>query len=346
MSVFSGTPGQQEAAEHLQNALRTGHISHAYILCGEKGSGRMELARDFAQTLLCENRVERNGVLLPCGKCHSCLQAQTFNHPDLIPVVHQKKNDADRGALSVDEIRALRSDVSILPYSGEYKIYILKDAESMTVQAQNALLKVLEEPPSYAILFLLADGISGFLPTVLSRCITLRLHPADRNVLADYLVRVKGIGERAALQLAGLSHGNPGRAAELCSGEGTGEILRETIAFLKNLSASTSVEISSFAVHVSDKKENHTEDVLDFAGSWYRDILVMKRTQDPERLIFTEELQYISSTAQTQTLQALAAVLDALDTAALRRSAGGNDMQILEMCFLSIRTALTSGYNR
>ena len=159
MAGFSEILGHEQIIEHLQNAIKLQKVSHAYILDGEEGAGKKLLARAFAQTLQCE----RGGVD-PCGECHSCKQAQSGNQPDIIEVTHEKP-----ASIGVEDIRGqLCSDIQIKPYSSPYKIYIVDEAEKMTVQAQNALLKTIEEPPAYGVIMLLTTNADAFLPTILS----------------------------------------------------------------------------------------------------------------------------------------------------------------------------------
>ena len=177
MAGFSEIIGHEQIIEHLQNAIRLNKVSHAYILDGEEGSGKMLLASAFAQTLQCEQ-----GGTEPCGKCHSCIQAESRNQPDIIRVTHEKP-----GSIGVDDIRdQLCSDILIRPYSSPWKIYIVDEAEKMTVQAQNALLKTIEEPPAYGIVLLLTENSEAFLPTILSRCVTLKLRPVKDEQIRKY----------------------------------------------------------------------------------------------------------------------------------------------------------------
>ena len=119
MAGFHDIIGQQQIKEHLQNALSTGKVSHAYIINGEKSSGKEFIAKVFAMTLQCEK-----GAAEPCQECHSCHQALSGNHPDIIFVTHEKPN-----SVSVDDIRTqINGDVSIKPYSRPYKVYIVNEA--------------------------------------------------------------------------------------------------------------------------------------------------------------------------------------------------------------------------
>ena len=136
MAGFNNIIGHEEIIRHLKNAMKTGKVSHSYIFTGRPGSGKKLLATTYAMTLQCEQ-----GGTEPCQKCDSCKKAMGKNHPDIIMVNHEKP-----GTISIDEIREqVIYDVAVKPYCSPYKIYIIPDAELMTVQAQNALLKTIEE---------------------------------------------------------------------------------------------------------------------------------------------------------------------------------------------------------
>ena len=142
MANFKDIIGQDQIKTHLLDGILQGNISHAYIINGETGSGRRLLASALTKALLCENRSAQGDA---CGVCKSCKQVDTNNHPDVRFVTHEK------ASISVDDIREQINDtIMVRPYSSQYKIYIVDEAQKMTVQAQNALLKTIEEPPAYA----------------------------------------------------------------------------------------------------------------------------------------------------------------------------------------------------
>ena len=170
--------GQNHILRHFENAIRMGKISHAYIINGEEGSGKMNLAIHFAKALQCERNnsnkaINEDGerITVPgtaCGQCKSCKQTDSKNQPDIKYITYEKSG------IGVDEIREqINDDIDIKPYSSPYKIYIVPESEKMTVQAQNALLKTIEEPPEYAIIILLTTNADTFLQTILSRCVML-----------------------------------------------------------------------------------------------------------------------------------------------------------------------------
>ena len=177
MSSFKDVVGHKNIIKYISSAVQADAVSHAYILNGERGSGKRLLANLFAMSLQCQNREEDGEA---CGKCQSCKQAQNGNQPDIIKVTHEKPN-----TISVDDIRTqVNNDIVIKPYSSKYKIYIIPEADLMSAQAQNALLKTIEEPPEYAVIMLLTENAEALLPTIRSRCVMMKL----RNI-KDQLVK-------------------------------------------------------------------------------------------------------------------------------------------------------------
>ena len=179
MAGFHDIIGHDDIIRHLKNAIETGKVSHSYIFTGEPGSGKKLLAGTFAAALQCES-----GESEPCMTCDSCKKVIGKNHPDIITVTHEKP-----GSISIDEVRdQVVRDVDIKPYCSPYKIYIIPDAEMMTVQAQNAILKTIEEPPEYAVIMLLTSNIDSLLPTIRSRCVRLDLKVVDDSLVKEYLM--------------------------------------------------------------------------------------------------------------------------------------------------------------
>ena len=250
MRKFSDIIGQKAIIEHLYNALRTGSISHAYILSGDAGSGRKTIASIFAAALQCEDlqeeeteepdqpasRMRKRKLLEPCGRCLSCIQSESGNQPDIITISHEKPN-----SIGVGEIRRMRADLQIKPYSNARKVYIIPDAEKLTIPAQNALLKTLEEPPEYAVIILIANGLSAFLPTILSRCVVLQTRAVEEAQIASFLQREKELPKEQAAILARFAGGNPGQALLLTDDREFLELRDRTVDFLAHLSRTDAV---------------------------------------------------------------------------------------------------------
>ncbi|WP_333647452.1 DNA polymerase III subunit delta' [Lacrimispora sp.] len=327
MPGFQDIIGHENIKEHLQRAIESNHVSHAYILTGEAGMGRKSIANAFAMTLLCEK-----GKNEPCMECHACKQVMSGNHPDLIYVTHEKT-----GSIGVDDVREqIHDTIMIRPYSSYYKIYIVDEAEKMTVQAQNALLKTIEEPPSYAVIMLLTTNQEVFLPTILSRCIQLKLKPLQDSVIKSYLVGSLGIKESRAEIYSAFARGNLGRAIYLASSEEFQLMYTELLHMLKHL---RSMDITELLFYIKKMKDENLDirSCLDFMQIWYRDILMYKVTKDINLLVFREEYNTIREMGSASAYDGIEAILQAIDKARIRLDANVNMELAMELMLLVMK---------
>ena len=327
MPGFNDIIGHDTIKEHLKKAIESDHVSHAYILTGETGMGRKSLANAFAMTLLCEK-----GKSEPCMECHACKQVMSSNHPDLIFVGHEKP-----GSIGVDDIRGqIHDTIMIRPYSSYYKIYIVDEAEKMTVQAQNALLKTIEEPPSYAIIMLLTTNQEAFLPTILSRCVQLKLKPLKDSVVKSYLMGSLGIKESRADVYAAFARGNLGRAIHLASSEEFQLLYSELLHMLKHLKEMDIIELLFYIKKMKDENLD-IYDCLDFMQLWYRDVLMYKVTQDINLLIFREEFNTMKEMSAASAYDGIERILKAIDKARIRLEANVNMELAMELMLLVMK---------
>ena len=327
MVGFNNVIGHEEIIRHLQNAIKTGKISHSYISAGEPGSGKRLLAGIYAMTLQCEAGGEN-----ACGKCESCKRAIGKNHPDIIMVKHEKPN-----TISIDEIREqVVNDVDIKPYSSPHKIYIIPDAEIMTPQAQNALLKTIEEPPEYAVIMLLTSNIDGLLPTIRSRCVRLDLKVVDDGLVKKYLMEHLHIPDYQAEIDASFAHGSIGKAKEAATSQEFADITQKALKILKYADSMEVYELTEAIKNLSSEKQN-INDYLDIFQFWFRDVLMFKATREIDNLVFKQEINYIREQASQRSYENLEKILEALDKTKVRLRANVNTELALELLFLTIR---------
>lgn len=327
MAGFQDIIGQEQIKEHLRNALSTDKVSHAYIINGEKSSGKEFIAKVFAMALQCEK-----GGVDPCQECHACRQALSGNHPDIVRVVHEKPN-----TISVDDIRTqVNGDIVLKPYSGARKVYIINEAEKMTVQAQNALLKTLEEPPSYAVILLLTSNVNTMLQTILSRSVVLNMKPVSDAQVKEYLCRTLQIPDYKAEVCAAFARGNIGRAKALASSEEFENIKAEALSLLKYIQ---DMDLNEIVMAVKKIVEYKMEinDYLDICAIWYRDALLFKATNDMNHLIFREEIQALRKTAQRSSYEGIENIINALDTAKKRLDSNVNFELVMQLLMMAIQ---------
>lgn len=327
MAGFKDIIGHKQIIEHLQNAITMDKISHAYIINGPDKAGKMMLAEAFARALQCENG-EKDG----CGVCHSCKQAINHNHPDIIYVSHEKPN-----TISVDDIRSqLNNDIVIKPYSSKRKIYIIDEAEKMNVPAQNALLKTIEEPPAYAVVLLLTTNADMFLPTILSRCVTLNLKVVPDETIKKYLMKQYQLPDYQAEICTAFAQGNVGKAVQLAVSGDFNELKAAVLQLVKRLNDIELYEMSAAVKQINEYKLT-IHDYFDLMMIWYRDILYFKATGDVNGLIFKDEVYDIKRQAEKSSYHGLERIIEALQKAQIRLNANVNFDLVIELLLLTIK---------
>ena len=327
MSGFKDVVGHRDIIGYIKDAVGQNKVSHAYILNGQRGSGKKMLAKLFAMTLQCES-----GEPEPCGECRSCIQANNGNQPDIITVKHEKP-----ASISVDDVRTqINGDIMIKPYSSPYKVYIVPEADLMTVQAQNAILKTIEEPPEYAVIFLLTENADSLLPTIRSRCVMLKLRNIKDKLVKKYLMEQMQIPDYQADLCAAFAQGNIGRAIMLAKSEHFNEIKEDAIQLMKYLDEMELSEIVA-AIKEINKYKLEVADYLDIMTIWYRDVLLYKATKDVGGLVFGDQLKFIKQKASKSSYEGLETILESIEKAKIRIKANVNFDLLMELLLLTIK---------
>lgn len=328
MRGFKDIIGQEHIKEYLQNAISQKKIAHAYIIQGERFSGKEFITKVFAAALQCEKQGTE-----PCGECRSCRQVQSGNQPDIIYVRHERPN-----SIGVEDVRSqVNSDIAIMPYSSSYKIYIINEGEMLTDQAQNALLKTLEEPPAYAVLIILTTNLEALLPTILSRCVVLHMKPVQDGLVKEYLKKELMIPDYKADICVAFARGNIGRAKQLASSEDFENIRNEALSLVKNIRNMELHEVMAAVRKIGEYHQMNINEYLDVISIWYRDVLLFKATNDTNHLIFREEIQYIRKAADKSAYEGIENILKALENAKSRLHANVNFDLVMELLFITIQ---------
>jgi DNA polymerase-3 subunit delta' len=245
---FDTLLGNDRLKQNLAESLAKNHISHFYLISGPRGSGRKTLAALLAQAILCQ------GHRKPCGICESCRKIQNHNHPDFITV-----EDPEHKNVAVKIVRAFREDVFIRPNESDYKIYLFP--QDLGVEGQNALLKILEEPPKYGIFLLLTDNPEKILPTVRSRCTELKMQALPRETLETYLTaRFPDAAREDIAAAAARSGGFLGQALELL--ESGGNLPPQTESFVTAVSSRNPLLLTETLVPMEKWKRDALADIL------------------------------------------------------------------------------------
>ena len=241
--------GNDRLKENLTVSLSKGRVSHFYLISGPAGSGKRTLARLLAAAILCQGRDK------PCGVCGPCRKALKNEHPDFITI-----DDPEKKTVPVDLIRKARADIYIQPNESDYKIYLFPRAQDMGLPGQNALLKVLEEPPKYGVFILLTDNPEKLLPTVRSRCTELALTSVPEKQMRQHLTlkypKASAEDIAAAIMRSG---GWLGQAQELLEG---GEIPPQTADFVRSFAARDTMGLVNVLVPMEKWKRDALLELL------------------------------------------------------------------------------------
>ena len=251
--------------EQLMRSVQAGRIVHALLFEGPRGSGKRTMARLMAQATVC------SGADKPCGVCPACKRFLAGSHPDVRVMKPEKRT------IGVDEVRALIDALSLRTYEGGKHIVIIEQADRLTPPAQNALLKTLESPAGEALFFLITDAPGAMLPTIVSRCQTVRFHDLSVEECAGVL-EARGIAPEKARELAGMAQGSVGRALEIDGSEAWRDLRARVLASLEALRGPASV--AGAAAPLEGEKGGEDE-ILDMLELWARDLMAVQSGATP-----------------------------------------------------------------
>ena len=260
--------GQDKILSLLDYSLKTNAIAHAYLLVGPRHVGKGTLAINFAQALNCD------GPEPPCGQCHSCQRILAGKHADVTPIGLDSRTE-----IGIDDIRGLQRLANLPPYEGKYKVFIIDEAEYLSTEAANSLLKVLEEPPQSVVWLLLAAEEEHLLPTIISRCQRLELKPVLSEQVQEMLINSYNVDADKAKLLTQLCHGRLGWALSALANDAILDQRSQRIAKLVSLLTANLGQRFAYAQELasqfSQNRRTGTE-IIEIWLDWWRDLMLIK----------------------------------------------------------------------
>ncbi len=291
--------GHEWAVFSLDGAVSDDRPAHAYLISGPPHIGKTTLARSLALALNCRSADSAR----PCGQCRSCQLIHAGKHPDVQLI------EPDGARVKIDQVRALQHDLSLRPVEGRYRVAIFDQFEVATVEAQNALLKTLEEPPDYAVLIVLASDPELLLPTIVSRCQRVPLRPLTLTQVREALISKWNVEANQANLLAHLSGGRLGWAV---SAVNDSSVMSARTKYLDDLQTLLNADrVARFAyAEALTKKSEIARDAIDLWRTWWRDVLLASSDSSAE-LINIDRATQIQALAQRVDLNQAKAAADA-----------------------------------
>jgi DNA polymerase-3 subunit delta' len=322
---FAEIIGHHRQIQTLRLALAKRRLHHAYLFIGPEGVGKRTLALALAKAIHCSEMADDF-----CGRCVNCARVQDGNHPDVrfIEPLSGKKE------ISIQQIREIEKQLNFRSFSGGKKIAILDPATLMNLSSQNALLKTLEEPPQDSLLILVATSTGVLLPTLRSRCLRLAFGPLQRDLLSSYLLSRKGMKQEEAELLSAMAMGSLGTALDIDSEE-----LREKRELWLELLSSLKAGDCRAAIATAETLANSRDDCLKFlqwAESWYRDLLIHAVRQDSAGLINLDMLTRIEHQSSNVRLEHILWSIAQTADAAARIQRNLNRRMVLENLLFTV----------
>ena len=263
--------GQDKILSLLDYSLKTDTIAHAYLLAGPRHVGKGTLAFNLAQALNCD------GPELPCGQCRSCRRILEGKHADVTPIGLDSKTE-----IGIDDIRGLQRLANLPPYEGKCKVFIIDDAEYLSTEAANSLLKILEEPPPRVVWLLLAAEEERLLPTIISRCQRLELKPVPSEQVQEILVNSYNADADKAKLLTQLCHGRLGWALSALANDDILEQRSQRIARLVSLLTPTGRNLEQRFAYAQELASQFSQnrragaEIIEIWLDWWRDLMLIK----------------------------------------------------------------------
>ena len=318
--------GHEWAVDMLKKHVVNGTTRHAYLFCGPPGLGRRTLALRFAQALNCTTPSDAG---IPCGTCRDCKQIDAMQHADLTII----QAESEGGTLKVDQIRDSRKSLTLKPYMSKFRVAIFLRFQEANDNAANALLKTLEEAPSYAVLILTADNPEQLLPTIVSRCEVLRLRPLSIEEVQRGLEN-RGIENSRAKLIAHISGGRFGYALRLTEDDTLLDTREERLNDLLTLLPASRVEKFKYAEQLSKDKDTMRQAIL-FWLSYWRDVM-LRTVQASTPLVNVDRNVEIEGLAGQLDLSSARKVVINLETALEQMEKSVNPRLLVEVLLLDL----------
>jgi len=318
--------GHEWAVDMLKKHVVNGTTRHAYLFAGPTGLGRRSLALRFAQALNCQTPISSG---IPCGQCRNCKQIEAMQHPDLSVV----QADSEGSTLKVDQIRDVRRSLTLKPYVANYRVALFLRFQQANDNAANALLKTLEEAPSYAVLILTADNPEQLLPTIVSRCEVLRLRPLNIEAVQKELEK-RGLEVGQAKLIAHISGGRFGYALRLIENDSLLEKRDQRLNDLLTLIPATRVEKFAYADKLAKDKESMRQAILIWLSYWRDVMLRTARAESP--LVNVDRNMEIEDLADRMDLSSARRVVSSLENTLEKMERNVNSRMLAEVLLLDL----------
>ncbi len=325
---FKDIIGQERAIKILTKSLKEDKVSSSYIFIGSEGTGKKFTAIEFTKTINCLNL---NKNLETCDNCHSCNEINKQCCPDL------KMVGTTKGSIKIEQIREIRKEIELKPFRSKKKVYIIDQAEKMTLEASNCLLKTIEEPPYYAIIILICSKIDPILPTIVSRCQIVNFGLVNSLKIKEILLnKINNLENDKAEIISKLAQGSIGKAFKLTADKEYFIRREEVLDYLSAIFPGKYNDDFFAKVEKMVSEMDRIEEILEMIKLWYRDILIIKNTGNQKYIVNYDKLEIVGKKSQVYSQKMLIDILDYLEQVEEYLMKNINKRLILERLFIKM----------
>lgn len=329
---FNDIMGQKKVVESLKKAVEKKRIGHAYIFSGQSGIGKTTVAKLFAALLLCTRPFDGES----CKACRACKLFTNGSNPDFFMI------EPDNNSIKIEQIRDMQDEIIVKPMYSKRKVYIIEKAETMTVQAQNCLLKTLEEPPPFAVIILTTGNVYYLKETIRSRSIKYNFKKNSINEIKTFLKQKYNYRNENIDFIASYADGTIGKALKL-AGSNEFNVLRESvIETINNLKAYRLLDVFEIYKFFESNRENINV-ILDIMTLYYRDLLIVKKTNSNDMLINADKKDIILNGAEKYSVRKLVNNIQIIESARRNIKFNANYQLAIEVMLIKIQEGVNSG---
>lgn len=326
--AYSRVAGHEPIKTYLKQALQRGVLSHAYLFEGRQGVGKLDMAREFAKAVNC-----RTGGPEACDVCVSCRKADHGSHPDIFLV------EPEGRSIKNDQIKAFQGEVHLKPYESRRKVFIIDRADTMTPQAQNSLLKVLEEPPEASLILLVTANREGLLPTVRSRCQRLHFNRIGREGLMEALREQKGPDAPRIAQAAAMADGSLSLARELAADQGFLTLREQCFDLAADLIDKKTGAVLKRTEQLAKLERSEVLKALELLLAWFRDLSIFKETKNGHLIRNHDKMERIRVLSAKARSRALYEAWERIGEAVGHMNGTANQQMVLDHLILNLQEA-------
>ncbi len=324
---FEKIIGHDKITSFLKTAIKNDKLAHAYIFGGQDGVGKKLTALEFAKAVNCKNGI------FGCETCSSCVKVNNDNHPDIYMI------KPDGNSIKNKQIEGFQSNILLKPYESNKKIFIIESADTMTVSAQNRLLKILEEPPSYGIIILIAQNLHGLLPTIRSRGQMIKFNKISKKLIEEYLIENYNIEDTDLAILSGFSDGSLGKAINLYESEEFKNRRETTVDIIDEVIRGDKLKLLDY-VDFFEKNKEYISEILDFFTIWFRDLLLLAETGQDKYLFNIDKIDILETHVNTVSYEAISKSIGIVGNTRKNIDANVNFSLSVETMLLNLQEAI------